>query len=112
MAKAKLSGTRMRRATRDQVATAGCASVGNESLIVDPQQLPRCRDDFFGSDLQQSFLRLTVPSVTRQAASAPQHDRGRAKRAVARRVRRTEDPDDRNLERCRQVHGPGIATNE
>src|SRR6266849_4435084 len=97
MAKAKLSGTRMRLATRDQVATAGCGSDSNGSAMVAPQELPRCRDDFFGSNLQQSFLRLTVTGVTRQAGDTPQHNRGRAKRAVPRRIRGTEDPDDRNL---------------
>ena len=78
MAKTKPSGTRMRRAIADQLATTHL------------EQLPGGGYDLCDADFKQTLIGLGNVPVTGGAGGIPQHHAGRAKRAIARRIRGTE----------------------
>src|ERR1039458_1073233 len=118
-AKINPTGTRMRRATRDQAPLAageGCDPGCETSLTWfrnrTLQQLPGCRYDFADRDFEQPWFRFAVPGVIGDTASASQHNRWRSERAVALGTGRSQNASRREIESGGQVHRSGIAADE
>src|SRR6266852_7862538 len=100
MAKAKPSGTRMRRAIAAQLAMTA------------PQQLPSSGNDLLRADFQQTLVRLRAASVRRGTGRTAQNDAAGSERTIARRIRGAKNPHHRNAQSGGQVHRSSVATYE
>src|SRR5450755_517704 len=76
------------------------------------QQLPCGSHHPPGADFEQSIIRRERVAVAGVAHRTAEHDAAGLEGAVARRIGRSEDPDDGNSEGRRQMHGAGIAADE
>ena len=84
-----------------------------DQLAMPPsQQLPGSSNHLCRADFKQAIVRPEDMAVAGVAGGTAQHNTPGTKRTVARRISRAENPDHRNSQRRRQVHGTGIATDE
>src|ERR1700746_106646 len=100
MANTKPVGTRMRRATAAQLGTRA------------PQELTGGFQDLFGSDLEQTLVRLGAAFVRCCARWAAKYDAAGSIWPVARGVGGTEDSYHWNAQSRCEVHWTGVSTNE
>src|SRR3989442_7506499 len=86
MAKAKPSGTRMRRAIAAQLAMAA------------PQQLLSSGNNLLRADFQQTLVRLRAADVRRGTGRTAQNDAACSERTIARRICGGKNPHHPNAQ--------------
>ena len=77
-----------------------------------PQQLTRRGHDLTEPDFEQAVIGLGTMLVAGGAGWRAQHNIAGAKRTIALGIRGSENPNHRNAQGGRQMHGTGVTSDE